>query len=110
MLTRAGFVSGVLAVFVGVMLTGCVVAEPPGPVVTSPPPAPPPVPAEVVPVAPGPAYVWVPGHWSWRANGYVWVPGAYVLPAQPGYVWVPAHWAPRRGGWVWVQGHWRPRR
>ena len=51
MVSRAIVRSGVLAAFVGVMLTGCVVAEPPGPVVTSPPPAPPPTQAEVIPVA-----------------------------------------------------------
>ena len=101
--------SGVIATFVGLVLSGCVVAGPPEPVVTSAPPPPPPVQVEVIPVAPGPAYVWVPGHWFWRGRGYVWVPGYYAVPAQPGYVWVAPHWAPRRGGWVWVQGHWRAR-
>ena len=80
--------SGVIAVFVGLVLSGCVVAEPP---------------------PPNPAYVWVPGHWAWRRGGYVWVPGHYAVPAQPGYVWVAPHWAPRGGGWVWVQGRWRAR-
>ena len=101
--------SGVMALIVGVVVSGCVVAEPTGPVVATPPPAPPPAQVEIVPVAPGPAYVWVPGHWGWRGGGYVWVPGAYAIPAQPGWVWVAPHWAPRRGGWVWVQGHWRAR-
>ena len=89
------------------LLSACVVEQP---VVQQPPP-PPPAQTEVVPVAPGPTYVWVPGHWAWRGPrfGYVWVPGGYAVPAQPGYQWVPAHWAPRPGGWVWVEGHWRAR-
>ena len=101
--------SGVLAVVVGAILSGCVVADPGAAVVAAPPP-PPPVQTEVIPVAPGPAYGWVPGHWGWRARGYTWVPGYYAVPAQPGWVWVPGHWAARRGGWVWVAGRWRPRR
>jgi hypothetical protein len=91
----------------GLLLSGCVVS--PAPAVVATPPPPPPVQAEVVPVAPGPAYVWVPGHWAWRRRAYVWVPGYYALPAQPGYVWVAPHWAPRGAGWVWVEGHWRAR-
>ncbi|HET7341865.1 MAG TPA: hypothetical protein VFL90_10405 [Methylomirabilota bacterium] len=96
----------IMAGCLGLLLSGCVVAEPA--VVASPPP-PPPVRVEAVPVAPGPAYVWVPGHWAWRRGAYVWVAGHYAVPAQPGYVWVAPHWAPRPGGYVWVEGHWRAR-
>ena len=53
---RATFV----ALLVGGVLSGCVVAEPP-PVVTTPPPSPP-AQVEVAPPTPGPGYVWVPGH------------------------------------------------
>ena len=28
---------------------------------------------EAVPVAPGPGYVWVGGHWRWNGVKYVWV-------------------------------------
>ena len=87
--------SSVIALFVGVLMSGCIVAEPPPPVVAGPPPAAPPPQVEVAPPPPGPAYVWVPGHWAWRRGGYVWVPGHYAVPAQPGYVWVAPHWAPR---------------
>src|SRR5262249_1588152 len=83
---------------------GCVVAEPAGPIVATPPPAPPPAQVEVVPVTPGPAYVWVPGHWGWRGGGYVGVPGAYAITAQPGWGWVAPPWAPPPGGWVGVRG------
>ncbi len=99
--TRA-LATGALALW----LAGCVVE--PRAVIAQPPP-PPPAPTETVPVAPGPAYVWVPGHWAWRGphRGYVWVPGRYLVPAQPGYVWVPGRWAPGPAGWVWVEGHWQ---
>jgi WXXGXW repeat (2 copies) len=91
----AGILSGLLG--------GCVVAE--APVVTAPPVAQ----VEVAPVAPGPGYVWVAGHWAWRRRGYVWRPGHWVVPAAPGYVWAPGHWAPRGGGFVWIEGRWRAR-
>jgi WXXGXW repeat (2 copies) len=87
------------------LLAGCVVAQP---VVQAPPP-PPPLQGEIAPAAPGPAYVWVAGHWSWRgqARGYVWKPGRWAIPEAPGYVWVPGRWVPRHGGYAWIDGHWR---
>jgi WXXGXW repeat (2 copies) len=88
------------------LLAGCIVAEPP--VVAAPPP-PPAVQVEAPPASPGPAYVWVPGHWVWRRRGYVWAPGFWAVPAAPGYVWAPGHWAPRGGGFVWIEGRWRAR-
>ncbi|HYB70069.1 MAG TPA: YXWGXW repeat-containing protein [Candidatus Bathyarchaeia archaeon] len=85
-------------------LAGCVVAQP---VVVRTPPPPPPARVEVVPVAPGPGFVWVPGHWAWRRDHYVWAPGHWAVPTQPGYVWVPGGWVAQGGGYVWVEGHWR---
>src|SRR6516164_7342508 len=38
----------------------------------------PPPRVEVVPVAPGPGYNWVPGHWAWRGSGWVWIGGHHV--------------------------------
>jgi hypothetical protein len=96
-----------LLVAIPLLAASCVVAQPA--VVTGPPPPPPPQ-VEVVPGAPGPAYVWVPGHWAWRPRvaTYVWVPGFYAIP-QPGYVYAPGHWVPRGGGHVWIEGRWRLR-
>jgi WXXGXW repeat (2 copies) len=90
------------------LLTACVVEQP---VAVQQPPPPPPAQVEAVPVAPGPAYVLVPGHWAWRGprRGYIWVPGRYAVPVQPTYQWVPGHWAQGPGGWVWVEGHWQAR-
>ncbi len=62
---------------------------------------------EVAPVAPGPAYVWVGGHWAWRADDYVWVPGHYAERPYARAAWVPGRWRHDRQGWYWVDGHWR---
>src|SRR5690348_18206728 len=42
--------------------------------------APPPLPVYEQPPLPSPAYLWVPGYWSWGPEGYFWVPGTWVLP------------------------------
>lgn len=68
---------------------------------------PPPPPRVVIPVAPGPRYVWVDGYQRWNGRRYVWVPGYYAIPPRHRAVWVPGQWVPRRGGYVWVPGYWR---
>ena len=97
-----------LAGLLFLLAAGCVVAQPV--VVRTPPPLPAPQ-TEAVPAQPGPAYVWVPGHWAWRGphRGYVWMDGHWAMPQAPGYAWVPGHWEPRPGGYFWIEGHWRPR-
>ena len=46
--------------------------------------APPPQQVEVVPVAPGPEYVWMPGYWSVGVGGgWVWIGGRYAIPPRP---------------------------
>ena len=88
----------------------------PAPAVTPPSPqppmvvaqAPPPPQVEVVPVAPGPAYVWAPGYWSVGiGGGWVWVRGGWVVRPHPHAVWVGGHWTTHGHGYVWVGGHWR---
>jgi hypothetical protein len=91
---------------IALLMAGCVVARP---VVVRRPPPLPPVRAEIAPVAPTPAHVWIAGQWGWHRDHYVWVPGHWAVPASPGYVWVPGGWMPREGGYVWVEGHWRAR-
>jgi len=73
----------------------------------APPPAPV-APLETVPPQPGPAYVWVPGSYTWQpaTRTYVWVPGHWTVPPR-GYVWVPGHWETQATGNVWVDAHWR---
>jgi hypothetical protein len=70
-------------------------------------PAPPPIRREVIPPAPYPGGVWIPGHWRWNGRRYVWMGGYYRHAPRPAAVWIPGHWAQRPGGWVWIHGHWR---
>jgi hypothetical protein len=75
--------------------------------VTIAPPAPR---VEVIPVAPGPADVWVwrPGHWRWNGADYVWQRGHYARRIRAGADWIPGHWdATPSGHYVWVGGHWQ---
>jgi len=69
--------------------------------------APPPPQVEIVPVAPGPEYVWMPGYWSWGGGGWVWVGGHHVLRPRPHAVWVRGRWARHGRGYVWIDGRWR---
>ena len=68
---------------------------------------PPPIRAEVVGVAPGPGYVWVPGYYRHDGRAYVWVGGRWDRPPRARARWVPAHWERDRRGWYFVEGHWR---
>src|SRR5262245_36233206 len=86
--------SAMLAVALGLFLTGCVSAPPPEPAVVVQPPPAPAVRVEAPPPQPGPAYVWVGGHWAWRRRAYVWVPGYWAVPVAPTRQWVAGHWAP----------------
>jgi hypothetical protein len=77
---------------------------------------------EVIPVAPGPGYNWVRGHWAWRGAAWVWVPGHHVravvseMPAEvvevipvrpaPEYYWVKGHHVWEGDRWVWHRGVW----
>ena len=69
--------------------------------------APPPQQVEVVPVAPGPDYYWVPGYWYWGGPGWIWVGGRWTIRPWHGAIWVRGGWARGRGGWHWHGGHWR---
>lgn len=68
--------------------------------------APPPPPVEVVPAAPGAAYIWVPGHWHWNGYRYFWARGHYAIRQATWHHWVDGHWAVVYGHWAWVPGHW----
>jgi hypothetical protein len=77
---------------------------------------------EVIPVAPGAGYNWVPGHWAWRPRGWEWIPGHHIrgvvaaMPAEivevvparpsPGHFWVKGHHVFEGGRWVWHTGVW----
>jgi hypothetical protein len=69
--------------------------------------APPPQRVEIVAVAPGPQYVWIPGHWSWSGQEYGWEPGRWVVPTRGHHGWHKGEWKHSHQGWYWQEGHWR---
>ena len=94
------------------LLTGCVVAPayPPGGYAPAEevyaPMAPPPLQAEVIPVAPSPAYVWIGGSWGWSGGRYAWRPGRWAMPPRPGYTWHQRPWTQGPRGWHGGGGRW----
>jgi len=92
----------ILAGLVGLITAGCI----PQTVIVYK--APPSLQYEPLLVCPGPAYVWIPGHWDWRPRPgrYVWIPG-HCAKRPVGKVWVIGHWKRHRGGWIRVPGRWR---
>jgi len=79
---------------------------------TNPPPErvyvidrPPPVRAELIPVAPGPRYIWVAGHWQRVGAGWAWAGGRYMVPPARYRGWAPGAWHHGRRGWYYVDGH-----
>ena len=62
---------------------------------------------EITGVAPGPDYVWVPGHHVWRGGNYVWDPGRYERAPRHGARWVHGQWRHHERGWYWTDGHWK---
>ena len=106
-----------LAAASAALITGCVIYRYPPPppvvmaqspvgttaVVVSPPPAPVP---EVVTVAPGLGFVWIPGVWGWEGR-WVWEGGHWARPPYPSAVWVPHQYVFRNGVHVFVRGGWR---
>jgi hypothetical protein len=71
-------------------------------VVDQAPPAPR---VEVIPVAPGSNYYWVPGYWSWNGT-WVWRAGYWTVRPWHNAVWVPGHWSRHGRGYIWIRGRW----
>ncbi len=89
-----------------IWLSGCAVYVPAPSrevVVQSEPPAPL---VEVVPVAPGPAFIWIGGFWEWHER-WVWTPGRWVERPNPNANWVEPRWERREHDWRFHGGHWR---
>jgi hypothetical protein len=72
-------------------------------IVVTPPPAPAPQ-VEVIPVSPGPDYLWTPGWWSWNGSGWIWFGGYWGYPVRPGHVWHDGRFYHGRGVEV-IRGH-----
>ncbi len=98
-LPAAAVVSAVL-----LLAAGCASAPPPGVVYVTD--APPPLRTEVIAVAPGPDFVWVPGWWNYD-RVYVWVPGTWQRPPRVHAVWVAPRWTHTKRGWYKTDGHWK---
>jgi WXXGXW repeat (2 copies) len=72
----------------------------------SEPPPPPPAEVEVVPVSPGPDFIWIGGYHRWEGRRYVWIRGHYERRPHPRARWVNPHWEARGRVHVWVGGRW----
>lgn len=88
-------------------LTGCFATVGPRPGVVYARYAPPSAVYEVATVAPGPGYVWIPGHHEWRGQNYAWIGGRYALPARGFRRYESGRWRHDRAGWYWSEGRWR---
>lgn len=53
---------------------------------------------------PGPDYIWVEGHNSWRDGRWVWVGGTWARPPQRDAIYVEGRWDERSRNWV--ESHW----
>lgn len=69
------------------------------------PTAPPPAPQAERPGAARAGFVWIPGHYNWKAGRYVWVPGHWER-ARAGKRWVRGSWKRQGNQYVWVPGYW----
>jgi hypothetical protein len=58
--------------------------------------------------APSAAFVWVPGHWSWREPRFVWVKGYWGVPPRAGWIRENARWVAENGQFTLQPGRWRP--
>lgn len=97
----------------GLMLIGgqrAVVTREPGPaaVVDAAPPAPlvTEIDASELPFV---GAIWVPGHWTHRADAFVWVDGRHIAP-RPGHVFVPPRWVLFEGHHLFFSGFFVPHR
>lgn len=102
-----------------VMLSACVVAPYPRPVVYSQPVpageysepavvvdmAPPAPYVEVQPAMPYAGAIWIGGYWGWYGGRHQWVPGRWDH-ARPGYYWRPHAWVNQGGRWHLQGGGW----
>lgn len=86
-------------------LTACPPPPPDGVVYASE--GPPPLQGEVVVMAPGPDFVWVPGYWSWGGSAYVWTKGAWAHPPHAHAKWASPRWYHSSRGWYSTKGEWR---
>jgi hypothetical protein len=72
------------------------------------PVAPPPPYAEVVPLMPFAAALWIAGYWGWHGGRHEWVPGRWEHD-RPGSHYEPHRWDRAGGNWQLRGGQWHDR-
>jgi hypothetical protein len=77
--------------------------------VQSPPPPPPGPPPgqQIIPAAPAPNALWIPGYWSYDGYRYTWAVGHWEIPPPNARSYVAAHWENRGNGFAFVEGYWQ---
>ena len=120
-LRKVTWVSGSIAVFVGVL--GCSVFVQRAPretvYVESPPPvgeqpeyvivreAPPAVIVERRSSPPGQGYIWIDGYWHWNSHRYEWQRGHWATPPHERAVWIAPRYERYEQGYRYTPGQWR---
>ena len=61
----------------------------------------------VLPMSPGPNYIWHNGDWVWNGNGYIYRRGSWIIAPSNRRHYISGYWQRKRGGWVWRPGYWR---
>ena len=77
--------------------------HPVAPVGMMPTSAPPPPQAEHPAARAG--FVWIGGHWDWKAGKWAWLPGHWER-ERAGRRWQEGRWEQRGSNWAWVDGQW----
>jgi hypothetical protein len=74
-----------------------------------PPPEvpPPPAVADVVPPAPAPNALWIPGYWTYDGARYTWVAAHWEMPPPNAHAYVVAHWEDRGSAYAFIPSYWR---
>jgi len=67
---------------------------------------PPPAPRNENPGAKA-GYIWVTGHWDWRAGNWEWIPGHWER-QRAKHRWRDGRWELQGNVYVWVEGGWDP--
>jgi hypothetical protein len=77
--------------------------------VQSPPPLPPGTPPgqTIIPAAPSPTALWVPGYWSYDGYQYRWAAGHWEIPPPNAHSYVAAHWENRGSSYAFIEGYWQ---
>lgn len=68
--------------------------------------APPPLRAERPGTRTG--FIWIEGHWDWRAGNWTWIDGHWER-ERANRMWVAGRWESQGNRWIWIDGRWEVR-